>query len=79
MKIYKGLVLRSHKGRGPDRVQVIGMHGDQVCLRYLNSRSRQDFRLGVWFLEHPSCGWVPDRGKGGLPPAGGDVSGTGGQ
>jgi len=57
MKFYVGQVLHSHKGRGPDRVQVIAIRGDRVLLRYLNRRRSKDFELALWFLEHPSCGW----------------------
>jgi hypothetical protein len=67
MSTYVGQVLRSHRGRGPDRAQVIKIVGDRVCLRYLNSRRRKDFELQLWFLSHPSCGWVQDGGDSGRP------------
>jgi hypothetical protein len=83
MGVYVGQVLRSHKGRGPDRVQVIKIAGDRVYLRYLNRRRSTDFDVPRWFLEHKSCGWVPqsstlDRGKGDTPTRGGGAPPEGG-
>jgi len=53
--------LRSHKGKGPHRVQVIRIRGDRVTLKYLTRRrDSREFELPLWFLSHPSCGWAPD-------------------
>jgi len=71
MGLYVGQVLRSHKGRGPDRVQVIAIRGDKVRLRYLSRRRANDFDLPLAFLPHPSCGWVPDTKGAGSPNGGG--------
>jgi hypothetical protein len=78
MTTYVGQVFRSHKGRGPDRVQVIKIVGDRVTLRYLNSRRRKDFELQLWFLGHPSCGWVLDQRQGATTPKGGSITRPGG-
>ncbi len=78
MTPYVGQVLRSHRGRGPDRAQVIKIVGDRVTLRYLNSRRRKDFELQLWFLAAPSCGWVQDQGQARTTPTGGSIPPKGG-
>jgi len=59
-RTYVRQVLRSHKGKGPDRVQVIAIRGDRVYLRYLNRRRSKDFDLPLTFLASKSCGWKPE-------------------